>query len=234
VAARKPRSYRSALRQEQAAETRLRLLHTTGELLERGGADVLTLPQVAAAAGVSAPTVYRHFPTVADLLAAFLDWIRPQIGMTADRLLGRPAEEAVRLPAENFPLFEAHGALLRALIDSPAFNRVRLPSIENRAGRGAAVFRGAAPGWRAPDLAAAVGVLYVLGTPQTWRWLRDTWGLDPEDAQRAALWGMQALARALGEGPSALPRRSRPHKRPAEKTTAAKTAAATAQDKAKA
>lgn len=201
---RKRRSYRSPLRQDQAAETRARILESARALLERDGADAITLPQVAAAAGVSAPTVYRYFPTVADLLAAFLEWLRPQIGMTVERLLGGTPAQVVRLPAENYPRFEAHGALLRALNDSPAFNRVRHPSVKDRARRAAEVFRPVAPGWRPPELAAAVGALYALGTPETWRWLRDTWGLDPEGARRAAAWGMHALARALAQGPPSL------------------------------
>jgi AcrR family transcriptional regulator len=215
MASRKTRAYRSSLRDAQAAQTRARILETARELLEREGPEGLSLPRVAAAAGVSAPTVYRYFPTVPDLLAAFLEWLRPRVGMTVERLLGSP-EQALRNPEENFPRFEEHGALLRALNDSPAFNRVRHPSIRNRAGRAAALFSPLAPGWRQRDLAAAVGAIYALGTPETWRWLRDTWGLDPEEARRSALWGMSVLGAALRAGPAAFaaatadPRAARP------------------------
>ena len=198
--ARKTRAYRSSLRDAQASQTRAHILETARGLLESEGPEAITLPRVAAAAGVSAPTVYRYFPTVADLLAEFLEWLRPRVGMTVERLLGTP-EQALRLAEENFPRFEAHGALLRALNDSPAFNRVRHPSVKNRAGRAAALFAPVAAGWRREELAAAVGALYALSTPETWRWLRDTWGLDPDQARRAAVWGVGVLAAALRAGP---------------------------------
>jgi AcrR family transcriptional regulator len=199
-AARKPRAYRSALRDQQAAHTRAHVLETARALMEREGVEAVTLPRVAAAAGVSPPTVYRYFPTVAHLLAAFLDWLRPQVGMTVDRLLGSP-EQSLRLAEENYPRFEQHGALLRALNDSAAFHRVRHPSVPDRAGRAAALFAPRAPRWPRADLAAAVGCLYALSTPETWRWLRDTWGLDAERARRAASWGVRVLAAALRSGP---------------------------------
>jgi AcrR family transcriptional regulator len=65
------RKYESALREEQVRDTRQRILE--------GAARITLLDQsrvkhaaVARAAGVAERTVYRHFPTVADLHTAFM------------------------------------------------------------------------------------------------------------------------------------------------------------------
>jgi AcrR family transcriptional regulator len=189
------RAYRSAVREAQAQQTRERILETTHGILERDGVAGLTIPIVAREAGVSIPTVYRHFPTPGDLLVAFFQWFRPRVGMTVERLLGTSAETVRALPRENFPKFEKHGEVLRALMDSPDANRVRQGSVNDRAERAAAMFD--APGWSKRKLQAAVGAIYAMQTPQTWRWLRDTWGLDAKQAELAATWAIQILSEAL-------------------------------------
>ena len=65
----KARSYRSQLRAEQAEVTRARILDATVRVMA-AGLPFLSIPAVAREAGVSVPTVYRHFGTKRDLLAA--------------------------------------------------------------------------------------------------------------------------------------------------------------------
>ena len=62
------RPYRSELRAEQAEETRRRILDAALRVMATGLAS-LSVPAVAREAGVSVPTVYRHFGTKAELLA---------------------------------------------------------------------------------------------------------------------------------------------------------------------
>jgi AcrR family transcriptional regulator len=62
------RSYRSALRDRQASETRERILDAVVHVMARGVAD-LSIPAVASEAGVSVRTVYRHFASKRELLA---------------------------------------------------------------------------------------------------------------------------------------------------------------------
>lgn len=194
------RAYSSEVREAQVEQTRERLLETAREMLVSDGIAGLTLPRLAKAASVSAPTVYRYFATLDDLLRALLEWIRPQLGQTRDRLLQGPPEQIAALPGENFPRFETHAPLLTALMDSPLFNKVRHASIGKRRELAAALLREAAPGWRRRDLEAAAGAIYVLSAPQTWRWLRETWEIDTRDAARAATWAIGTLIKALGTG----------------------------------
>ena len=55
------RPYRSRLRTEQAAQTRLRILEASGSLFAERGYAATTIDAVAAQAGVAADTVYAIF-----------------------------------------------------------------------------------------------------------------------------------------------------------------------------
>jgi AcrR family transcriptional regulator len=65
------RRYTSPLRAAQAAQTRQRILDAAGRCFATSGYVATTLPDIAAAAGVSAETVHAHGPKPALLLAAF-------------------------------------------------------------------------------------------------------------------------------------------------------------------
>jgi len=64
------RSYRSPVRQDAMAETLRRIVAATVELHAEKGAMATTHADIAERAGVSVPTVYKHFPTRAALLPA--------------------------------------------------------------------------------------------------------------------------------------------------------------------
>jgi AcrR family transcriptional regulator len=196
-----PRAYSSAIRDAQVEQTRALLFDTARGLLIDGGLDALTLPKLAQAAGVSVPTVYRHFPTLDDLFRAFLDWLRPRMGLTAERLVGTPPDEIPSRPLDTFPRYEAEAAVLRPLMESREFNRVRVESMRDRRRSAAKPLRASAPGWPDSELEALAGSLWLLNSPQAWRWLRDTWGLDNDEAARAASWAMRVLLEALARGP---------------------------------
>lgn len=193
------RRYRSALRTEQTEGTRAHLVQCARELLIESGVGGLTLPLVAKRAGVSVPTAYRHFPTTDDLLRGVLDWIRPELGQSRERLLEITPEQLPAVPLENFQRFERHSALLVALMDSRAFNKVRVGSMIDRKGEAAALLRPLAPDWPGPELEAAAGAIYALCSPQTWRWLRETWAVPNDGAARAASWAVRTLLEAMQE-----------------------------------
>jgi AcrR family transcriptional regulator len=211
------RKYESPIRDARAEETRERLMAVARELLEQGGLDALTLPRLAKAAGVSVPTVYRHFPTMDALIEAFLVWIRERVGQTRERLMA-PPDTLPELPLENFARFEEHAAILRPLMESRAFNRVRVASMRDRARLGAELLAEAAPGWEPKALEAISGAIWVLSSPQTWRWLVETWGVETPEAASAASWAMRTLLEALERGPPPPPTpRSKKKKKPASR-----------------
>jgi AcrR family transcriptional regulator len=196
-----PRAYSSAIRDAQLEQTRALLFDTARTLLVEGGLDALTLPKLAQVAGVSVPTVYRHFPTLDDLYRAFLEWLRPQLGISRERLMSTKPEDVQAIPLENFPRYDEHAAVLRPLMESREFNRVRVASMRDRAEDATVHLKERAPGWSDAAIEARAGALWVLASPQVWRWLRDTWGLENDEAAEAASWAMGALRDALLRGP---------------------------------
>ena len=66
----KRRGYRQARRAEAAEETRRRIVEATFALHGERGVAETTMTQIAARAGVSVGSVYKHFPTYDDAVAA--------------------------------------------------------------------------------------------------------------------------------------------------------------------
>ena len=59
------------------------ILDATEQLLGRRGYEAMTLEQVAAAAGVSKPTIYKRYESKRDLVAAMIDRLRPPLPESA-------------------------------------------------------------------------------------------------------------------------------------------------------
>ncbi len=200
------RRYDSTLRAEKAEQTRLGLLEATTGLLVEEGVEALSIPRVAARAGVSSPTAYKYFPTLEALLLAHLDHIRPQIGMSDADLSSLAVDEVARLPQRNFRRYEKHRDLLRAVMDSSVFQRVRRDSAAGR-DRVALVHDAFAPHTTNLDrreLGTALAAIFLPTTPAAWRWFRDTWGLSAADATRAAAWVTSVLVRELIRNPDTI------------------------------
>jgi AcrR family transcriptional regulator len=73
------RTYSSPLRENQAQRTRDLILDALTELLATHRVDEVSTKQIAARAGVSQPTVYRHFPDRAALVHGLTDRIERMI-----------------------------------------------------------------------------------------------------------------------------------------------------------
>jgi AcrR family transcriptional regulator len=91
----KPRRYASPLRQEQAAQTRARILDAARTLFERDGFARTTVKAIAAAAKVAPDTVYATFGTKVSVLTALID---RELTASADAasVTDRPEALAVR------------------------------------------------------------------------------------------------------------------------------------------
>ena len=126
------REYRSELRAQQAEATRDRILEATARVMARGIA-AISIPAVAKEAGVSVPTVYRHFRTKQDLLAAVYPYGLRRAGVQEPPFPASVDElkESVRAYAAHVGSFDE---LTRAAMASPASAEVRALSIPRRLG----------------------------------------------------------------------------------------------------
>lgn len=121
--------YHSPLREEQAAQTRRRILHAARDLFAESGFTATTVTQIARRAGVAPATVYGNFESKPGIVAAMLedleqaagmDWRLPQ--MFEEREPHRSLELFV---AANRAVFEAGHVFLRAAYDAIGVPEVR-------------------------------------------------------------------------------------------------------------
>ena len=126
------RTYESQLRVEQAEATRERIL----EALVRAMADglaTLSVPAVAREAGVSVPTVYRHFGSKAGLFDALGPYVTAKAGLVPETL-PETLEEYADLTRTVFRNFDSMDATLRAALASELGREVRQAGMPWRRG----------------------------------------------------------------------------------------------------
>src|SRR5918994_2491719 len=126
----KARTYRSELRAEQAEETRSRILDAALRVMTTGLAR-LSVPAVAREAGVSVPTVYRHFGTKAELLTEMYPHAARRAGLDGvpDPSTVGDVRSAVRAVFERL---DAMDDVSRAAIASPIADEVRHATMPSR------------------------------------------------------------------------------------------------------
>jgi AcrR family transcriptional regulator len=195
------RPYQSPLRQAQAALTRERILMAAKAYLEKHDIEKLTLRHLAELAGVSPPTVYAHFATVDDLVAAFFAWLRPRLGL--QKALP-PLDGFSELPPALFPNYEAYGALLRNLMNRPSWDRQRSADSGQRHSRWIDAVGESLPELTPEQRRRGAILVSAFWTPTMWRWLMDTCGFTPKEAEQVAAWAVDALVAALKADASGL------------------------------
>lgn len=194
------RRYRSRLRAERADETRARILDATVRVMAAGVAD-LSVPAVAREAGVSVPTVYRHFGTKRDLLAAVYPHLVERAGLHE---LDAPASmdelgDAVRAILDRLDAFDD---LARAAIASPAADEARRASVPDRFEVGRRLVESIEPALRPGDRDRIARLLTVLTTSSALRVWRDHLGASVDEVVDDIDWVVRAAVAAAAPGNS--------------------------------
>ena len=182
----------ASLRDRQTATTRAEILDVAFEMLTRHPNDAFSHEAIAKKAGMGARTVYRHFPSRAELLQALWERLRGTTGIR----FPTDEEEVVPFIRDVFQQFEDHQALVRAVLNSSVGTEVR----KTGATRGRAdltkclakVLDGLPPRRQAQ----MVAVFLTVYSGNFWQTLRDRGGLSGPDAQEAAVWSVEALLAA--------------------------------------
>ena len=184
------REYRSQLRADQAAQTRKRILDATVRVSATGIAS-LSIPAVAREAGVSVPTVYRHFATKRDLLAALYPHVVREAGL--DKLvIPRTIEGLLDGLGNYFERTDSLGDVARLAMASPASEEVRRLNIPDRL----AIFRGVAdsivPRPSTADRDRIARLLVILTASSALRLWRDQLGSSVEEVADDVDWVIRA------------------------------------------
>lgn len=182
----------TSIRQSYKDQTRAHILDAAIDQMSEDGAEALTIAQVAARAGVTDRTVYRHFSTRDELLRAVWPRMQQQVG---SRGFPHTAAELVGTPLRLFPNFDREEGLVRASVYSEAGREVRLRANEERQAAMLACVTNAQPDMEPEALRRRAAIVQLIDSAYGWSVLKDFWGLDGEQAGRAAA---EAIAVLLG------------------------------------
>jgi len=191
------RPYRSELRARQAAETRARILDATMRVMAEGLASV-SVPAVAREAGVSVPTVYRHFATKHDLLAAVYPHLMGRAGL--DVPVGPRSmddlRDGVRAIFEGVDRVASSDDLARAAMVSPAAEEARQISMPDRLERSRRLADSIEPRLSPVDRDRIARLLVVLTTSSSLRMWRDHLGSSVDEAADDVEWVVRSVVAA--------------------------------------
>ncbi len=191
------RTYNSPLRERQASRTRDHILDAFTELLADSRADDITTREIAKNAGVSLPTVYRHFPD----REALLSGISARISELMDTPDGPPPVadvddigpriEAMFVASEDFPVEVRAEALLNA--DPRRYSDETRRTSEQVLEAVASAF---------PELddrarAHVAGLLRCLASSQSWLRLREEFDVPGTESGPLLRWAIDTLIREI-------------------------------------
>jgi len=182
------------LRAAQAQSTRARILEATVSVMARGVASV-SIPAVAREAGVSVPTVYRHFGTKRNLIAAVFPHVLRRAGLD-DLAPPRSIDELGHGVRALFERIDSAGDLARAAAASPAADEVRRVDMPARLEMSRRLADSIVPKLTPGDRDRIARLLTILISASALRVWRDHLGSTVEEAANDIDWVISAAIAA--------------------------------------
>lgn len=193
--ARRPsRAYDSELRAEQADATRRKILDALIRTMGRGVA-ALSMPAVAREAGVSVPTVYRHFKSKAALVAALSPHLVGRAGLMDLALM--ESGDLSTIVHEMYRRNAGMEAEVRAALASELGQETRRRMMPQRVALARKTIAARVPGLTGDDLDRLTRVFLILTSSATIRAFKDYLGTDASQAADDVGWVVEVLQRAL-------------------------------------
>lgn len=184
------RIYKSPLRKRQLETTKEIILEGVAKVMEEEGLDQLSFDAVGQAAGVSPRTIFRHFTSRDELLAAFWSWLNQRLGITDYPSSAKELVEVVPLWFSAFGKFEK---LFRAYMIShfhqemqPSLSTMRKKNIDT-------CLKESVAGLSDIEALYAKAAVTVLYSGRAWATMRDVWGISSKKAGEAASWAIQII-----------------------------------------
>ena len=185
------RVYTSDLREQQAEATRTRILEALVRTMASGLA-ALSIPAVAREAGVSIPTIYRHFGSKQGLIAALNPYVVAKGGLMPDQLPETLADFE-SLARRMFRTLAGMDLTLRAAMASELGQQVRQATMPMRLGMIREVISRLAPDVPEGERDRLANLALILMSSPTFHAYKDYLGLGPDASAELVSWAIGTL-----------------------------------------
>jgi AcrR family transcriptional regulator len=201
---------RPSLRQAQKELTRSRIVEALIELIATEHPLEISMTSVADRAGVSEPTLYRHFPTKRDLFAALAS---EHYNRVTEGVAPRSADELARDVRTVYARADTIESSVRWLLAAPDPTGVPRPNVERRLAMLRVAMEDELSAVPARDRDHMLRAALLITSPMPLLYWRDYLGLSSDQAAETAAWMIRTLCRHMGSSSMVgmeEPRRERP------------------------
>jgi len=187
--------YSSPLRARQKEQTRILILEAVATILRRSEVGAVTIAEVARVAEVTERTVYRHFETREELLAAF--W-RFEMERTGGRDTEAPdsIDSFIASMRRLFVAMDRDEMLIRAVLAAPEGREIRRQISVTRLERLQLFLAPLLPLLSGPERLRVASAIAALSSIPSWLYMRDVSGYDGAEAAEAATLGIRLMIEA--------------------------------------
>jgi AcrR family transcriptional regulator len=191
--------YRSTLRDRQVAQTRELILDAVTSLLGDRRADEVTTRDIAAAAGVSERTVYRHFPDRDALLEALTQRL-PELDGTRPSFAAGGLEDLAATGRRLMELLDEHYVTARAEAVFNADPRRFAAGTQTNTRAMLELLAKELPELGEREQLRIAAVLRCLVSTQAWLRMREEFGVTGTESGPVVEWVIDAVVRELRAG----------------------------------
>ena len=184
-----PESQPMSLREQQRSVTRERIIGALGELIETSHPLEVTMASVAEKAGVSEPTLYRHFPTKRDLFASLGSELYRK---TTSGVAPNDVGELIEYLPTLYKQFEEMEATTRWNLAAPKDEVVR-PTVAERLPILRQALGDSLAGLSEEEADALLRALLLLTSPTALLYWQDYLDISAEEAATTAGWLIRRL-----------------------------------------
>jgi AcrR family transcriptional regulator len=181
------------LRETHKRATRERIVRAVSELVAEAHPAAISVPAVAARAGVGVATVYRYFPTKEALLDASALVMGSDAAITSLAQLPQSFDELAALLPATFADLARHLPLARNQLASPLGRELRQRRWEAKQVAMRAALEGSGIDPDAPEGKRFAAIADVLTSSTALLELHDKAGIPVEDAAAHVLWALSVL-----------------------------------------
>ena len=185
------RAYASDLRDQQAEATRTRILEALVRTMANGVA-ALSIPSVAREAGVSIPTIYRHFGSKQGLVEALNPYVLAKGGLMPEKLPETIAEFEP-MARQMFRNLAGMDLTLRAAMASDLGQQVRRATMPKRLEKIREVIGRFAPDVPDGERDRLVSLALILMSTPSFHAYKDYLGLGPDASAKLVSWAIGTL-----------------------------------------